>query len=272
MNLEIRDTRNDRPERDGEHDGLAARANLNRRDHDHIPMAPVEHLQPGRMSFPVYLVLFSLAVICLVMTKVALDAFLPPINWWIPLPSLWSVLGGRGSKSSVTQSSPSSESWPKGATETAAIIIKTIMAILGGKYIIINGSQCLVNFLPVESAPRLLLENGTLRQTLTLMSYFILPTATSATISSVVPNGFCNPKANVLRFWPPRTRDDIRAILDGWSGLAGLHLKTGGSMTRMSKWKWTFGRAFVWLLGVGTLAILVFDSVGLFSFVVSWQR
>ncbi|KAI3553311.1 hypothetical protein CABS03_12678 [Colletotrichum abscissum] len=215
-------------------------------------MAPREHMQPERMSTPVYLVLFSLTVICLAMAKVALDAFLPPINWWIPFPSLGSALGGRGSKSSVAQSSSSSESWFRGATETAAIIFKTIIVILGGKYIITNGSQCLVDFFPAESGPRSLLENGTLRQTLTLMSYFILPTATSATVSSVVPNGFCNPKANILRWWPPRTRGDIRAILEGWSGLAGLHLKTGGSMTQMSKWRWSFGRAFMWLLGVGT--------------------
>lgn len=252
MDPELRGTRNDRPERDQEHDGMAARLNPDHRDHEHIPMAPEQHMQPDRMSTPVYLVLFSLAVIGLVMAKVAMDAFLPPISLWIPFPSLESILGGGGTEASVAQSSPSSESWFKGATETVAIIFKTIIATLGGKHMITNGSQCLVDFFPVGSVLRSVLENNTFRQTFMLLSYFILPTATSATVSSAVPGGFCDPKANILRFWPPRTRDDIRAILDGWSGLASLYLKTGDSMTQMSKWNWTFGRAFMWLLGVGT--------------------
>ncbi|KAK1621600.1 hypothetical protein BDP81DRAFT_443371 [Colletotrichum phormii] len=230
---------------------MAARSDRDRRIHDRIPMATERHVQPDRMSTVVYLVLFSLAVIGLVMAKLAADTFLPQIDLRLSFPSLGSILGGNP-KASVAQSSPPSGSWFKTATETAAIVIKTIIATLGGKYMITNGSQCLVDFFPAGSVPRSLLENNTLRQTLTLLSYFTLPTATSATVSSVVPGGFCDPKANIPRFWPPRTRDDIKAILDGWAGLAGLHLKTGGSMTQMSKWKWTFGRAFMWLLGIGT--------------------
>ncbi|KAL2878927.1 hypothetical protein SGCOL_005625 [Colletotrichum sp. CLE4] len=165
-------------------------------------MAPEQHVPLDRMSTAVYLVLFSLAVIGFIMAKLAADAFLPQINFRFRFPSLGSILSG-GPKASVTQSSPSSGSWFKTATETAAIVIKTIVATLGGRYMITNGSQCLVDFFPAGSVPLSLLENNTLRQTLTLVSYFTLPTTTSATVSSVVPSGFCEPKANILRFWPP---------------------------------------------------------------------
>ncbi|OHE92606.1 hypothetical protein CORC01_12117 [Colletotrichum orchidophilum] len=231
-----------------EHYNIAARPE---RDRDHDRPAPEQHVRLNEMSTVVFLLLFSLTVAGLVIAKLAADAFLAKVHWRLPFPSLGSILVGAVPKASEAPSPSSSPPWFKSVAEVGGIMFKGIVTVFGGNYMINNGTRCLIDFLPAGYMPRSLLNNGTITQVLTLIGFAILPTATSATFSVVAPGSFCDPKTNIFRFWPPRTRDDIKAMLDGWVGLAGLHFKMGGSMTQMAKWTWTFGRASMWLVGIG---------------------
>lgn len=141
--------------------------------------------------------------------------------------------------------------WMESAGEVIGIILRALLVVLGGKRLISKGLRCLINFFPKESFPQDIFNNERLMNFLVLICFAILPTAISATFTTIVAGGFCNPDFNVFRFWPPRTRDDIKSILEGWAGLAAVHLKTGASLSQIVKWNLTIGRWLMWTLGVG---------------------
>ncbi|KZL74050.1 hypothetical protein CT0861_00186 [Colletotrichum tofieldiae] len=141
--------------------------------------------------------------------------------------------------------------WWEASRLTAGIGFRSIVVLWGGYRLITRGSQCLVGLFARGSFAQKIFNNGSLMNLLALLGCAILPTAMSAFWTTPLPGGFCNPEHNILRFWPPRTRNDIKAILDGWIGLATIHLKFEGGFARVVKCKITIGRILMWLLGVG---------------------
>ncbi|GKT45267.1 uncharacterized protein ColSpa_05448 [Colletotrichum spaethianum] len=143
------------------------------------------------------------------------------------------------------------KSWWETSWLVAGIVFRGIVAMWGGYRLFTRGSQCLFNSLPRGSSAQKLFNNEFLKTFTFLLGYTILPTATSALWTIVVPGGFCYPEHNILRFWPPHTRNDIKAVLEGWIELATLHIKVEASFSRMVKCKNTIGQVLVWMLGVG---------------------
>ncbi|KAK2039601.1 hypothetical protein LZ31DRAFT_81400 [Colletotrichum somersetense] len=129
-------------------------------------------------------------------------------------------------------------------------VFKSIATAWGGYRLIIRGSRCLIDFLSRPSFARNMIENETMVSCIALLGCAILPTAMSAFRTTPLP-AFCYASHNILRFWPPRTRNDIKAILDGWIGLAANHVNCEGSVARMVNCKITLGRTLMWMLGVG---------------------
>ncbi|KAK1981699.1 hypothetical protein LZ30DRAFT_74197 [Colletotrichum cereale] len=150
----------------------------------------------------------------------------------------------------------------------AGIFFRSIATAWGGYRLINRGSRCLVDFLSRGSFARNIIDNEPLVICITLLGYAVLPTVTSVIWTTALP-GFCYAEHNVLRFWPPRKRNDIKAILDGWIGLATIHVKAEGSFARVIKCKITLGRVLVWMLGVGvwTTAEIYYGPCRYFSFV-----
>ncbi|KZL84147.1 hypothetical protein CI238_02721 [Colletotrichum incanum] len=141
--------------------------------------------------------------------------------------------------------------WWETACLLSGIVFRIIVVLWRGYHLITRGSQCLVDFLACRSFARKIFINEPLMNCITMLSCAILPTAMSAFWTTPLPGGFCNPEHNILRFWPPRTRNDIKAILNAWIGLATVRLKFEGAFVRVVKCKITIGRVLMWILGVG---------------------
>lgn len=144
--------------------------------------------------------------------------------------------------------------WMSEVIPVGAVIVRTSMSTFGGQRLIMSGARSLLSLVPTDSLPRRVFDDETVANRLAVAAFALFPTAASAALACVIPQGFCNPEHNARRFLPARTRDDIKHALEAWFGLAQVHAKAGMSLWQMGRWGFTAGRALAWVFGIAVWA------------------
>ncbi|KAF6813055.1 hypothetical protein CPLU01_14748 [Colletotrichum plurivorum] len=132
----------------------------------------------------------------------------------------------------------------------ASVIFRAFMSTFGGERLITHGTRSLLALFPPDSLPRRVLNNEAITNRLAVAVFALFPTAVSAALACIAPEGYCSPEHNVRRFLPARTRDDVKGALEAWFGLAQAHAKTGMSLWQMGRWQITVGRVLAWAFGI----------------------
>ncbi|KAF3803887.1 hypothetical protein GCG54_00008389 [Colletotrichum gloeosporioides] len=142
--------------------------------------------------------------------------------------------------------------WFSTLREVITIISRFCLSAWGGQRLVAEGLRSLVHLSPHDSFTRKIYTDEAVTKRLALIAFAIYPTALSVGMATISLSGYCDPQYNAHRFWPPHTRDDIKDILESWTGLAMIHVRTGLSLQQMNRWRLSLGRAVVWGLGIAT--------------------
>ncbi|TEA22098.1 hypothetical protein C8034_v006291 [Colletotrichum sidae] len=173
--------------------------------------------------------------------------------WWSNVSFLW--------RRGTDPNSATSGSWREASASSgkvATLLVRSVLISYGGHRLLKRGLASMVDFFPPTSYPRAIRDNraAVSFNLLAIVAVALYPTAVSLAFATTVPEGFCDAKNNVHRFIPPRTRDDIKSILDGWFAVFMAHFKTGTSLQQLHRWQLTVGRGLVWVLAVAAWSVV----------------